>query len=42
MHVVTVFGAAAFSLNNINGYWLSEKICKHLDENMEQYIRLLL
>lgn len=36
------FEAAAFSLNDISASFLREKICQHLDENMEQYIGFLL
>ena len=36
------FEAAAFSLNDISASLLREKICQHLDENMEQYIGILL
>ena len=36
------FEAVAFSLNNISAPSLCEKLCQHLDENMEQYIGFLL
>ena len=36
------FEAVAFSLNNISAPSLREKLCQHLDENMEQYIGFLL
>ena len=35
-------GVAAFSLTTISASILREKICQHLDENMEQYIGYLL
>ena len=36
------FQVAAFSLTTVRASILREKICQHLDENMEQYIGYLL
>ena len=35
------FEAAAYTLENISASTLRENICKHLDENMEDYIGFL-